>query len=233
MNFQRILLAAAGVAALVLAAAAGANAAAFGGYYLQVNICCGGAGLYGTRASITTPLTSGDISLPSRCVGGRSDAEIGGTRLIQAGFYRCNSGYGIGSPGSAFVCNAGGLNSFTEIYLNNLSTCYQRGGVAYNTTHLYTVRRTSGDTWYSYVDGVADPHWLVMGGAQYLIEGPEYQGACSDTWRAYADWGHSTAWQRWTGSAWYTVQSAYQNASWMCANWRNVSGPPSWWRVAR
>jgi hypothetical protein len=197
-----------------------ARANTFGGRYLVVGQCCNGAGLYGTRASITTPVSASDLTFPvQQCFLARSDGEIPGDRLIQTGFVRCASGQSL--DGTCSLTN--NLVSFIEIAFSGGFTCYPKGGVGYNTTHLYTVRRQFGDTWYAFIDSVQDGHTLTMGGANQIEEGAEWTGGC-DSFKGYADWAFSTAWQRWTSTDWFTVQSSSLGLD---CGWATTGGPPN------
>lgn len=210
--------------ALQASAVPSASAASYGGYYLQIP-CCGGQGLYGTRSSITSPVSWTDWNFPSgQCVFARSDAEILDDRLIQAGFIRCHNAQHP-NGGCGFT---GTLENEVEIKWPGAGyQCWYKGTIGYNTTHLYTVRRSDTDNgWYAFIDGVRDTQLLPMGGAQIVVEGPEYTGSPYDAYQAYADWAYSELWQRWTGSSWYTVQQA-----WWFANWTNIGGPYGHWQT--
>lgn len=207
-----------------------ASANTRGGYYLRAGYCCDGAGLYGSRASITTPVASSHWSWGStNCVIARSASEIinFGERIINAGFVRCNPPASVDG-----TCGASGaLENFVEVFpYGSYPSCYTKGVVGYNTTHLYTVAKFSGQNWYAYIDGVADTHPLTMGGAEYLDEGTEWTSGCNDSFSVYADWAYSTPWQRYTSSGnWYTVQSASPELP--SCGWWTIGSPPNHWQV--
>jgi hypothetical protein len=213
-------------AALALSTAARANT--FGGYELNAP-CCNGDPLYGTRANISIPSSSSNWNPGSiHCLLARSDAEDDTlVKLIQTGFLRCASGWSL--DGTCSLTN--NLVNFVETNNGSGYTCYPKGAVSYGTTHKYTVDKGSTSTWTAYIDGVADTHTISMGNAQYLIESGEYGGDTSGSFTASATYGSGLAWQRWNGSTWFTVQSAYVFIT-SGSGWSVSGGPPNTWTIS-
>jgi hypothetical protein len=211
---------------LVFGDAASANT--FGGYELHAP-CCNGDPLYGTRANISIPASSSNWNPGSaHCIVGRSDAEDDNLgKLIQTGFLRCASGYSL--DGTCSLTN--NLVNFVETNSGSGYTCYPKGAVSYGTTHKYTVDKGSTSTWTAYIDGVADAHTISMGNAQYLVESLEYTGGTGGSFTASATYGSGLAWQRWNGSIWFTVQSAYVLIT-SGSGWSVSGGPPNVWSAS-
>jgi hypothetical protein len=193
-------------AAAFLVPASPAAPNTFGIRFLQVNQCCGGAGLYGTKASIWTPFTSSDLTFPTtNCHVARSDAEWFG-QLVQAGWARCASGT---SNGPCSTNND--LVKFVEHYYSPSNHfCINKGAIGYNTEVYYTVRRVDpGGNWFAYIGGIQDTTpYCCFGGANLLIEGAEWTGSCSESFRGSYDYATSISWQRWTSTSWFQVQSS-------------------------
>jgi hypothetical protein len=223
-RFSLLYLVAAGIA---LCTCAGASANTFGGYELHYP-CCNSDPLYGTRANISIPPSSGNWNPGSaHCVAARSDAEDNTLpRLIQTGFIRCAPGYS--ADGTCSLSN--NLVNFVETNNGSGFTCYPKGAVSYGTTHKYTVDKGSSSTWTAYIDGVADTHTVSMGNARNLVESNEFTGD-SGSFTATASYGSGLAWQRWTGSTWFTVQSAYVLII-PSGSWSVLGGPPNVWSVS-
>jgi len=211
------------VAALALGGVLGAaQATTFGHKYLRVNFCCNNEGLYGTKASMYTPVSAGDLTFPTKdCFAARSDAEIESPVVdIQTGWVRCATGANV--EGTCSLTN--NLVNYVETHPNGgIWTCYPMGSVGYNVETLYTVKQ-SGSTWYAWIAGVQDTHGVAMGGAEYLIEGAEWTGGC-DNFNGYADYAMAITWQRWRPSqVWYQVQSS---STLLNCGWTASGGPPS------
>lgn len=215
-------------AAAALAAAGIASANTYGGYELNAP-CCNGDPLYGTRANISIPSSSSNWNPGSgQCILARSDGEDDNLgKLIQAGFLRCASGVGL--DGTCSLSN--NLVDFVETNNGSGYTCYPKGGETYGTTHKYTVDKGSTSTWTAYIDGVADTHTISMGNAQFLVESGEYTGGTGGSFTASATYGSGLAWQRWNGSTWFTVQSAFVLIT-SGSGWSVSGGPPNVWTVS-
>jgi hypothetical protein len=216
------------VTGISLVVCASASATTYGGYWLHYP-CCNSDPLYGTRANISIPPASGNWNPGSaECIAARSDAEDSLlVKLIQTGFLRCAPGYGV--DGTCSLSN--NLINFVETNNGSGYTCYSKGGVSYGTTHKYTVDKGSTSTWTAYIDGVADTHSISMGNAERLIESAEYTGGTGGSFTATATWGSGLAWQRWTGSTWFTVQSAYLLVT-SGSGWSVSGSPPNLWSVS-
>jgi hypothetical protein len=222
-RYSLLYLVAAGIA---LVTCAGASANMFGGYELHYP-CCNSDPLYGTRANISIPPSSSNWNPSSHCVAARSDAEDNTLpRLIQTGFIRCASGYS--ADGTCSLSN--NLVNFVETNNGSGFTCYPKGAVSYGTTHKYTVDKGSSSTWTAYIDGVADTHTVSMGNPLNIVESNEFTGD-SGSFTATASYGSGLAWQRWTGSTWFTVQSAYVLII-PSGSWSVLGGPPNVWSVS-
>ena len=209
-----------------------AAARSFGGYWLTVNQCCNNEGLYGTRASITSPVRASDISgMDDECILARVDGQVNGAWLIQAGMNWC----GPYTQGIDLTCGFSypSMESFVEWSSSPSSGpyyCSPVGTIGWNTTHTYNVQRTGGTTWRAYVDGVERGGTVTGGGAEHLRADLEYSGGSSDAFRAYADWSYSLQWQRKrSDTSWYTIQSAGRED---CCGWTLYGGPPNHFQVS-
>jgi hypothetical protein len=208
--------------------ASSAGATNFGTRLLVYNNCCNGELLYGTKASIYTPPTSGSIYLPtSDCLAARSDAESGSGAtqiLIQTGWVICAPGSG----GADQTCSlSGNLVQYVEIIAapDYIGRCYPKGAIGYNVEALYTVRYDGSNTWYAWIAGVQDSHPLSMGAARELLEGMEWTGSCSN-FHGQADYGIAIPWQRYQASnTWYQVQSSSKQLDCNGA-WTDYGAPP-------
>lgn len=202
-----------------------ASAFWFGHRDLIVGQCCGGAGLYGTKASIYTPASPNDLTFTEqRCFLARSSGEIsGGTGAgIQAGWVRCHPQFSLDGTCST----AGQLEQYVETVAYGQYTCYPKGVIGYGVEVYYTVRRVGGTQWYAYIGGVQDSHGIPMGGAEYILEGGEINGftstSCTNN-TGYADYALAVPWQRWTGTSWFTVQSSF---IYLDCSWTTYGAPP-------
>lgn len=209
-----------------------AEARTFGGYWLTVNQCCNNEGLYGTRASITSPVSPSDISgMDDKCILARVDAQVNGAWLIQAGMNWC----GPQAPSIDLTCGFSYpyMESFVEWSTSPTSGPYYCSAlqvIGWNTTHTYRVERTGGTTWRAYVNGVERGGNVPGGGAEHLRADLEYSGGGADAFRAYADWAYSTQWQRKrSDGTWYTIQSANPEN---CCGWQLWGGPPNHFQVS-
>lgn len=219
------LLAAFVVVALSIAGTA--SATTFGGYELNYP-CCNSEPLLGTRANISIPSSDAywDPYSTGHCIAARSDAETG-PQLIQTGFVRCAPGQSVDQTCSLY----NNLVDYVEYDNGSGATCIPKGAETYGTTHRYTVDDATGSgTWTAYIDGVADPHTITMNAPDYLVESGEYTGSSAEAFSASATYGSGLAWERWNGSTWYTVQSAYVLVT-AGSGWSVLGGPPNAWSV--
>lgn len=217
-------------AAALLATPASANT--FGGYYLE-EPCCGSDPLYGTRASITTPISSADLQFVHLgCVAYRSGAEApdrpyADGNHIQVGWLKCSQ--------YADVQGTCGVNQrfeyYTEIFdgLTGDFLCYPRGAAVYNTVNLFSVTTTSNPRgrWLSYINGQTDFNSIQMG-ASLLYETAEWTGSFSAQFTARAQFATLDRWQRLNATSWVNVQSAYMSRD---DAWQIDGGPPNAWTV--
>jgi hypothetical protein len=221
---RRLLcLLAIGVAATGIAAA-GAQGVVFADYNLHAP-CCNGDSLWGSRASIRTPGST--ITFGSNaCLAQRSYAQEGGQQ-IQTGFVTCAANANV--DGTCATVNK--QVQYVEIIgVDGLAHCYSHGVIGLSITAKYTVDRT-GSVWLAYIDGVADTHTSPMGAANVIGEGAEWQDACGSSYNSGpATYGSTQAWQRWTGSTWFTVQSAYTTGS--TCGFSIAGGPTGTWSIA-
>lgn len=220
------------VAALGLVLAVGsspASANTFGHRYLKVNECCNGAGLYGTKAAIRTPPSAAYLTFPADgndCILGRSEASVTNVALIQTGWVRCAPGHpGLMNSCSSIPSNP--LVQFAEKRNGGGSYfCLPWGTIPYNTNVYYSVKKECcNGQWYGYIGGVKVEDWSTsMGGSEFLREGVESTGTCSESFTVLGDFAEGVPWQRWTGTSWFTVQSSSKTLD---CGWWDFGAPPA------
>jgi hypothetical protein len=190
--------------------------------YLEYGLnppCCGGDALWGTSASINVSSIQAD---GGNCVLFRSDAENLANDLIQAGIVRC----GDTSTGLAGSCSRDHtIVKFVETHLQGQPyRCFQHGSAATGVDHAAVVYAPSGNTWYSFIDGVQ--YETNSFSQRVIMESGEHGGSdsCSG-WSASARFAASPSypWQRFVQpGTWKTVQSSYSSPG--C--WSISGGPP-------
>lgn len=207
-----------------------ADAAVFANYKLT-EPCCGDDLLLGTRASIRTPVSATTI-LSTGCLLHRSVAQSDFGPFIQAGFLQCR---GTTLDGT---CGYGGQQvKYVEIRdAAGIFHCFPQGGIGNKVNALYSVTNTSGAArWRAYIDGINDGNFVDFpppGDAQLMSEGAEWTSGCSDIFAQGAvSYGLSQPWQRWTGIAWVTVQSAFWTGN-VCG-FTFSGGPTGVWSISR
>lgn len=215
--------------AAILVTPAAANT--FAGYFLE-EPCCGLDPFYGSRASITTPVSSADLQIVHiGCIGYRSGAEdypglYSEGNHIQVGWIKCSQ------FASAGTCGANQrFEYYTEIYdgLTEDYLCYPRGPAVYNTVNLFSVTTTSSPRgrWLSYINGQTDFNSIDMG-ANSLYEGGEWTGSSNAEFTVRAQYATRDRWQRLNANGWVNVQSAYPERD---DAWQVDGGPPNHWTV--
>lgn len=196
-----------------------AAANSYGHFYLQ-----GGVYYSGTRASITTPASTSDWTLPANCALMRSDAEMGdGNFLIQTGFLDCAPGYDLDfNP----TCS-GAFTQFVERQVYGQYYCYAQGTAPLATSIKYSVADLgSNQVWQAFIAGYAKgPTATWEHDAVLILEGGEYDSSptCGTYW-VWAPYAETVAWQFfWPSNGWINVSQAstYEGTCW------HVAGTPS------
>jgi len=111
--------------------------------------------------------------------------------------------------------------------------CNPRGQAQYDTSYLFSVTTTSNPRgrYYSYINGLTDYSSIHMypSSALLLGETAEWSG---DPLPAYftvsGTFANVLPWQRWNGTSWINVQSAYLVKD---EAWHVLGGPPGSWFV--
>jgi hypothetical protein len=192
--------------------------ARYGARYLEPP-CCGGEPLWGSSASINVSSIAAD---GSNCILFRTDAENLNADLIQAGIVRC----GDTSTGLAGTCSRNHtIVKFVETHLAGQPYhCVEHGTAATGVDHAAVVVAASGNTWYSYLDGMQ--YETNSFSQRIIMESGEHAGSDSCMyWTASARFAAavSYAWQRYVQpTGWKTVQSSYNSPG--C--WSITGGPP-------
>lgn len=226
-----LLFCAIAIALLLLTGANAAQAAITnGGYYLP-NSCCAQP-LDGTRASISAPVSYTSWHLYYGCLAALSRAsDVPNGYSIATGIYRCLPGFALDVNPPCLAIGPGGttLEAFVETVYPGLGySCYQKGDIAYQSTHKFTVMLTAPFAWQAFIDGAADNHPIAMGNATKLDEELSYTDTCGSPLTANAVFGSTTLFQRYDGATWFTVQQQFPYTG---CGWHNTAGPPNAWNT--
>jgi hypothetical protein len=165
----------------------------------------------GSRATILSPtlsestLNSGDFL--DSAVFGVADANNG----IQTGVT-----YEYQAPEGP-SCNLGSSSRQLYYYVETASSgvfqCFSNGSATFATGHLQSVVLNTDGYWRAYLDGNSAGirvSWNSICGVhacEVRAEGEELANK-SGHWPAKFAGSGNTQWQRWTGSTWFTIQSA-------------------------
>jgi len=164
--------------------------------------------LKGSRSTILAPRAS-EVSLPSGAFFDSAAEADDGSDLLQTGLtYEFNAPEG---PSCTYGNGAPALYVFVEKIKDGNAQCYNRGLLAWESNHLYSVYTNTG-TWVAALDGsvssVTNTFDACSGNACQVTAFGEASSLFSGQWVAKFAGSGNTPWQRWTGTSWVTIQSS-------------------------
>lgn len=198
--------------------------------------------LNGTHASITTSESA--LNLNNNCFAARSDVEghkDGGAYdsvVFQTGWVRCSSG--------ASVDNGECAKDYRQVqYIeiippSNVATCYPLGTISNGVNVLYGVRQATGtNVWSAWVSGVQQTPTYTFANPDFLVEGGEYTGSCTEAQNGPTDiqefpFGWTVEWERLSNTwSWVGVTAADPDIHTQQCGFNTDGGPPGNWGIYR